>query len=338
MFGLLKIHFHAVVLFDDLFGVLAALDHREFVDRLGVVRDRPEAVHGDRDGSHAEEAEGHKAEGEDRCGKQELFGHQGHHRSALGDEIRDEHQDKDREPLPKGGEVSCDQAGQDVQRGTALTGGIDDLIAMAGTGAREDLREFGDQCASDGSAADDHGKGQPGSDAGACDGQIAQQEVAGNEGHGDGDAGGDPDQVGQGMFEVELLLSREQRLASRIVDEVRDQRGDDHQDAHSEDPDDQFAAHGWIGGHGQGQKSDQGYTGDAVGLEAVRRGTDTVTCVVARAIGNDTGVFGVVFRQVENDLHEVRADVGDLGEDATADAQRARAEGLADGKANETGA
>ena len=169
-------------------------------------------------------------------------------------------------------------------------------------------------------------------------GQIAEQKIARDEGDDDGDAGGDPDQVGQGMFEVELLLAGEQGLADRIVDEVGDERGDDHQDAHGEDPDDQLAAHGGICGQGQGQKGDQGHAGDAVGLEAVRRGADAVARVVARAVGDDAGVFRIVFRQMEDDLHQVGTDVGDLGEDTAADAQRAGAEGFADGKADEAGA
>ena len=42
------------------------LDRGELVDRLGVVGDRAVAIDGDGDRSHAEEAEGHQAEGEDR--------------------------------------------------------------------------------------------------------------------------------------------------------------------------------------------------------------------------------------------------------------------------------
>ena len=41
---------------------------------------------------------------------------------------------------------------------------------------------------------------------------------------------------------------------------------------------------------------------------------------------------------LEDDLHQVGADVGDLGEDAAGDAQRRGAERLADGEADEAGA
>ncbi len=91
-------------------------------------------------------------------------------------------------------------------------------------------------------------------------------------------------------------------------------------------------------GQRQGQKGDQGHAGDAVGFETVRRGTDAVAGVVARAVGDDAGVFRIVFGQMEDDLHEIGADVGDLGEDAAADTQRAGAEGFTDGEPDEAGA
>jgi hypothetical protein len=91
VFCLFEIRFDAEVFLDDLLRVLAVLDHGEFIDRLGVVRDGAEAVHGDRDRSHAEKTEGDQAEGEDRGGELEGIGHQGHDRPALGDEIGNEH-------------------------------------------------------------------------------------------------------------------------------------------------------------------------------------------------------------------------------------------------------
>ncbi len=168
---LFEVRFDAEVLLDHLLGVLAAFDHGEFIDGLGVVRDRTEAVHGDRDRTHAEETEGDETEGEDRGGKQELLRHQAHDRAALGNEIGDEHQDQDDQAFPEGGEVSGDQTGEDVQGRAALTGGVDDLFAVAGLGAREDLGEFRDQRAGDGPAADDDGKRQPDGD-GTADGRA----------------------------------------------------------------------------------------------------------------------------------------------------------------------
>ena len=90
--------------------------------------------------------------------------------------------------------------------------------------------------------------------------------------------------------------------------------------------------------HGQQDEGDQRHAGDAVGLEAVGRRADRVAGVVAGAVGDDAGVARVVFLDVEDDLHQVGADVGDLGEDAAGDAQGRGAQRLADGEADEAGA
>ena len=67
-------------------------------------------------------------------------------------------------------------------------------------------------------------------------------------------------------------------------------------------------------------------------------GPHGIAGVVAGAVGDDAGVAGVVFFYVEDDFHEVRADVGDLGEDSTGDAQGGCAEGFTDGESDEAGA
>ena len=74
----------------------------------------------------------------------------------------------------------------------------------------------------------------------------------------------------------------------------------------------------------QGEERDQRHAGHAVGFEAVRRRADRVAGVVAGAVRDHAGVLRVVFGQLEDDLHQVGADVGDLGEDAAADAEHAR--------------
>ena len=337
VFRLLEIGFDAVMLFHDLFGVFTALDHRKLVDRLGVVRYRAEAVHRDGDRPHPEESEGDQTEGEDRRRKNEGRRHQPHDGSALRDQVGDQHQNQDHQPLPEGGEVAGHQAGEDVQRRAALPRGVDDLLAVAGTGAREDLRELGNQRAGDRSATDDDRERKPGRDRVRHGGQIPQQQVAGDKRHDDRNAGGDPDQVGQRMFEIELLFSGKERLADRMIDEIGRERREDHQDTHGEDPDDQLPAHHGVRGHRQREKGDQRDARNAVGFKTVRGGADAVAGVVAGAVGDDARVFRVVFRKMEDDLHEVRTDVGDLGEDASADPQRAGAEGLADRKADEAG-
>ena len=89
--------------------------------------------------------------------------------------------------------------------------------------------------------------------------------------------------------------------------------------------------------NGQQDEGDQGHAGDAVGFEAVGAGSNRVARVVARAVGDDAGVAGIVFLDLEDDLHQIGADVGDLGEDAAGNTQGSRAEGFADGEADEAG-
>ena len=90
--------------------------------------------------------------------------------------------------------------------------------------------------------------------------------------------------------------------------------------------------------NGEEDEGDQRHAGDAVGFEAVGRGPDRIARVVARAIGDHAGVAHIVFFNFENDLHQIAADIGDLGEDAAGDAQGRGAERFADGEADEAGA
>src|SRR5205085_12560207 len=89
---------------------------------------------------------------------------------------------------------------------------------------------------------------------------------------------------------------------------------------------------------GEQYEGDERDARHAVGLEAVGRGADRITGVVARAVGDDAGVARVVLFNLEDDLHQVRPDVCDLREDAARDAKRRRAQTLADGEAYEAGA
>ena len=80
----------------------------------------------------------------------------------------------------------------------------------------------------------------------------------------------------------------------------------------------------------QQDERDQRHAGHAVGFEAVSAGADRVAGIVARAVGDNAGVARIVFLDLEDDLHQVGADVGDLGEDAAGDTQRGCAQRLAD--------
>ena len=55
---------------------------------------------------------------------------------------------------------------------------------------------------------------------------------------------------------------------------------------------------------GEQDERDERDARDAVRLEAVGARPDRVTGVVARAVGNHAGVAGVVFLDLEDDLHE----------------------------------
>src|SRR5207249_7669816 len=59
------------------------------------------------------------------------------------------------------------------------------------------------------------------------------------------------------------------------------------------------------------------------------------TRVVTRAVGYDAGVPRVVLFDVEDDLHQIGADVRDLREDTAGDPERGSAERLADREADE---
>ena len=126
------------------------------------------------------------------------------------------------------------------------------------------------------------------------------------------------------------------RAHDGAVDEVGEPARDHHHHADHEDPDEQLHLHGLVGHRGQ-DEGDQRDAGHAVGLESVGARTDRIAGVVARAIRDDARVARVVFLDVEDDLHQVRADVGDLREDAAGNAERRRAERLADRKAEKAG-
>ena len=140
-----------------------------------------------------------------------------------------------------------------------------------------------------------------------------------------------------GASQLKSLSLAVAHLGHGQVEIKRAQRGQHHQRLDGKHPDDELGAEQRRQGQRQRQKRDERHAGHAVGFKAVRRGPHRVAGVVAGAIGDDAGVFGIVFRQVEDDFHQVRADVGDLGEDAAADAQGAGAERFADGKADEAG-
>jgi len=338
MFGQLKVGSDAVSRLDDVLGILAGFDHGQFINGLRIVGYRTEAVHRDGDGAHAQKTEGHQTERKDRRRKGECRGHQRHNGRILGNHVRDKHQKHNHHSQPETGEVPRDETGQDVQRRPALFGSVDDFFAVTGRGAGEDFGEFGNQRAGNGSAADDHRQSPPQVCVFGIKVICVQQEITCRKGNADGNDRGNPDQVGQRMLEIEFFLSGKSSGADAVVDKVGNQRRQDHEDSHGENPDDQLAAHFGVAGQSQCQEGDQRDAGNAVSFKTIRRGADAVTRVVARTVGDDAGVFRVVFGKMEDDLHEVGTDVGDLREDTAADTQRGSAQRFTDRETDETGA
>src|SRR5262249_11442428 len=114
-----------------------------------------------------------------------------------------------------------------------------------------------------------------------------------------------------------------------FVHEVRERAGYQHHHAHDEDPDQELHFHRLIV-HAEENEGDQGHAGHAVGLETVGAGAHGIASVVAGTIGDHAGIARVVFLDLEDDLHQVGADVGDLGEDTAGNPQRRRAQRFAD--------
>ena len=78
--------------------------------------------------------------------------------------------------------------------------------------------------------------------------------------------------------------------------------------------------------HGEQDERDERDAGYAVRLEPVGARPHRIARVVARAIGDDAGIARIILLDLEHDLHEVGADVGDFREDAARDTQGGGAE------------
>src|SRR5579859_5654273 len=337
--GVGKVGFEPEILLNFRGDVRHRFNPAQLVNRLRVVRDRPETVHGDDDRRHGQKTERDQAEGEDGRGELELRRHEREQVGVLREQIGNEHQRQDDQSHPERAEIAGHETGQDVQRRPAVAGGIDHLADVARVGADKNFGEFHDQRAGEHAAGHDAGQRPPKVPQRRTGGvlKITEQQFAGDKGNDDGENGSEPDQIRQRRFPVEILSAGVTHAVGKTVHVKRSQRGQHHQALNCENPDDELAAQRGRGCQRQGQERDQRHAGHAVGFKSVRRRADRVARVVAGAIGDDAGIFRIVFRQVENDFHQVRADVGDFGEDAAADAQRGRAERFADGKADEAG-
>jgi len=82
-------------------------------------------------------------------------------------------------------------------------------------------------------------------------------------------------------------------------------------------------------------KVNQGHAGDAVSFKAIGAGANGVASIIARAVRDDTGIARVVFLDLEDDLHQIGANVGDLGEDAAGNTQSRGAQAFANRETDE---
>src|SRR5262249_18583498 len=132
-------------------------------------------------------------------------------------------------------------------------------------------------------------------------------------------------------FKIHLGGAAIASFSHKFVDEVSPCRSDDHHYAHYEYPDQQLDLYSLeVWAHllridGQQYERDQRHAGHTISLETIRAWPHRIACVVARAIGDDARIARVVFLDLEDDLHQVGTDVGDLGEDTARNAQRRRA-------------
>ena len=85
----------------------------------------------------------------------------------------------------------------------------------------------------------------------------------------------------------------------------------------------------------QHDEHDQSHARDAVRFETIGRGANRVTSVVARAVGNNAWVAGIVFIDIEDDFHQVGADIGDFRENTAGDAKGGCAERFTDREPDE---
>ena len=198
IFGAFEVDGHVEVFLDFGFDVWNLLDQRKFINRLSVVGDRAVGIDRDGDRSHAEEAEGDESEGEDGgsehgCGRCQAHG---------AEVIRDRHQQNHRQAEIVAGEVSGDEAGENAERRAAFFRGGNDFLYVARFGGGEGLHQLRNQRAGERSAGDDYGQLPPLRCVAA---KIRNDEVRNQEGQGDRNDRGEPDQRGQRRFEIHFV-------------------------------------------------------------------------------------------------------------------------------------
>ena len=122
-------------------------------------------------------------------------------------------------------------------------------------------------------------------------------------------------------------------FCDRFIDQIGKSAREDHHDAHDKDPHEQLNLDHFLGNRQKDERNER-HAGDAIGLKTIRRRSDRISGIVAGAIRDNSRIARIVFLNFEDDLHQVRADIRNLGKDAAGNTQRSSAERLADGKAD----
>ena len=209
-------------------------------------------------------------------------------------------------------------------------------------GRRKDFRKFRNQRRCQRTAADN--QRQPPPQIGA---DVGKHNIRNAERYRNRRQRRQPDKARQRLFKVKDFLLAVARFGNFSVQPVRKQRGQNHQNAHGENPynqtrlkinavrqHDQIAVIGIHHARTQNDKADKRHAGNAVGFKTVRSRADGVARVVAGAIGNHARIARIVLADFKDNFHQIRTDIGNFGENAAANAQRRRAERFADGKAD----
>ncbi|OPY10951.1 MAG: hypothetical protein A4E66_01455 [Syntrophus sp. PtaB.Bin001] len=130
MLGKAEIWLLTISLLHNVFHIGTGFNQGQFIDGLGVVRYRAEAVDSYGDGPHSQEAESNQTESKDGGSKLKCFRHESENSRGLGDQIRDQHQGKNSQSLPESGEIAGNHSGENIEGRTTLAGSINDFRTM----------------------------------------------------------------------------------------------------------------------------------------------------------------------------------------------------------------
>ena len=202
---------------------------------------------------------------------------------------------------------------------------------MARRRGGKDLHQLGDKCASQRAARDDRGQLDPQGAALRCEDQPRHQVRCS-----DADNRGEPHQRAQRGLKVHCCGIAVSRRHDARVDRVGQSRSQNHGDTHGEHPHQQRCLKNGVI-DGQDNERHQSHACHTVGFKTISGRSHRVACIIARAVSDNTGVARVVLVNFEHDLHQIRADVGNLCEDAAGYTQGRGSQRLTDGEADETG-